>query len=113
MTTKRVFMLAVSALAIACLVNTRPVLRDAGAQQAPKQETLSETYRVTRANDVEFQKIAPFKVFDNLYYVGPGYVGVWLIPTSQGIIMIDSAQEPYVDFVMDNVKKVGFDVKDI
>jgi metallo-beta-lactamase class B len=52
-------------------------------------------------------------VFDNLYYVGPGYVGVWLIPTSAGILMIDSAQEPYVDFVIDNVKKVGFDIKDI
>src|SRR5438874_7516633 len=78
-----------------------------------KQETLSETYRVTRADDVEFQKIAPFKVFDNLYYVGPGYVGVWLIPTSAGIIMIDSAQEPYVDYVMENVKKAGFDIKDI
>jgi metallo-beta-lactamase class B len=27
--------------------------------------------------------------------------------------MIDSAQEPYVDFVIDNVRKVGFDLKDI
>ena len=83
------------------------------AAQAPHQETLSETYRISRANDVAFQKIAPFRVFDNLYYVGPGYVGVWLIPTTAGIIMIDSAQEPYVDFVMDNIKKVGFDLKDI
>src|SRR5437588_9105347 len=109
---KRIFKLAAGALALACLVSAVPI-RDARAQAAPKQETLSETYRVTGANDVEFQKIAPFKVFDNLYYVGPGYVGVWLIPTAQGIIMIDSAQEPYVDYVMDNVKKVGFDLKDI
>src|SRR5947208_5891174 len=113
MTTKRVITLAASSLAVACLLNGSLGIRDTGAQTAPKQETLSETYRVTRANDVEFQKIAPFKVFDNLYYVGPGYVGVWLIPTAQGIIMIDSAQEPYVDYVMDNVKKVGFDLKDI
>jgi hypothetical protein len=41
-------------------------------------EPLSKTYRVTRADDVEFQKIEPLKVFDNLYYVGPGYVSVWL-----------------------------------
>jgi hypothetical protein len=34
-------------------------------------EPLSKTYRVTRADDVEFQKVEPFKVFDNLYYVGP------------------------------------------
>ena len=27
-------------------------------------EPLSKTYRVTRANDVEFQKVEPFKEFD-------------------------------------------------
>ncbi len=113
MNTKRVTSLAALSLTFAVLSSPGLVGRAVAAEQAPKQETLSETYRVTRANDVEFQKIAPFKVFDNLYYVGPGYVGVWLIPTSAGIIMIDSAQEPYVDFVMDNVRKVGFDLKDI
>jgi metallo-beta-lactamase class B len=110
---KNLIMSAVLSLALAGLLNGNLGIPSAAAQPAPKQETLSETYRVTRANDVEFQKIAPFKVFDNLYHVGPGYVGVWLIPTSAGIIMIDSAQEPYVDYVMDNIKKVGFDLKDI
>src|SRR5687767_8951516 len=40
----------------------------AAAQTAA--EPLSKTCRVTRADDVELQKIEPFKVFDNLYYVG-------------------------------------------
>ena len=113
MNTKRVTSLAALSLTFAILSNPGRGDRAAAAEQAPKQETLSETYRISRADDVAFQKIAPFRVFDNLYYVGPGYVGVWLIPTSAGIIMIDSAQEPYVDFVMDNVRKVGFDLKDI
>ena len=107
MNTKRIAVLALS-VAVAVMSNA-----GLAAAQAPKPETLSYTYRFTRADDVEFQKIAPFKVFDNLYYVGPGYVGVWLIPTTAGIIMIDSAQEPYVDYVMDNIRKVGFDLKDI
>ena len=76
-------------------------------------EPLSKTYRVTRANDVEFQKIEPFKVFDNLYYVGPGYVSVWLLTTQEGNILFDSAQEPYVDFVIGNIRKVGVDPKSI
>jgi len=38
---------------------------------------------------------------------------VWLIPTSQGLILIDTAQEPYVDTVIDNIRKVGFDPKNI
>jgi metallo-beta-lactamase class B len=72
-------------------------------------EPLSKTYRVTRADDVEFQKIEPFKVFDNLYYVGPGYVSVWLLTTPEGNILFDSAQEPYVDHVINNIRKVGVD----
>ena len=76
-------------------------------------EPLSKTYRITRARDVEFQKIEPFKVFDNLYYVGPGYVSVWLLTTPEGNILFDSAQEPYVDHVINNIRKVGVDPKSI
>ena len=76
-------------------------------------EPLSKTYRVTRADDVEFQKIEPFKVFDNLYYVGPGYVSVWLLTTPEGNILFDTAQEPYVDFVINNIRKVGVDPRSI
>jgi hypothetical protein len=72
-------------------------------------EPLSKTYRVTRADDVDYQKIEPFKVFDNLYYVGPGYVSVWLLTTPEGNILFDTAQEPYVDYVINNIRKVGVD----
>ena len=72
-----------------------------GAAPALQKEELSQTYRGSRRNDVEYQKVAPFKVFDNLYYVGPGYVSVWLLQTADGLILLDSAQEPYVDHVID------------
>jgi metallo-beta-lactamase class B len=81
------------------------------AQQ--KQEQLSETYRGSHRNDVEYQKVAPIKVFDNLYYVGPGFVSVWLIPTSSGLLLVDSAQEPYVEHVIDSIRKAGFNPADI
>ena len=83
----------------------------AAAQTAA--EPLSKTYRVTRANDVEFQKIEPFKVFDNLYYVGPGFVSVWLLTTPAGNILFDAAQEPYVDHVLASIRKVGVDPRTI
>src|SRR5918996_1532406 len=76
-------------------------------------EPLSKTCRVTRPDDVELQKIEPFKVFDNLYYVGPCYVSVWLVTTPQGHILFDSAQEPYVDHVIANITKVGINLRDI
>jgi len=85
------------------------------AQQAGPApgESLSQSYRGSQSRNVEYQKIAPFKVMDNLYYVGPGSVSVWLIPTSEGLILIDAAQEPFVDYVIDNIRKVGFDPKNI
>src|SRR5688500_9967373 len=83
------------------------------ASAQPRQEQLSESYRGSRRNDVEYQKVAPFKVFDNLYYVGPGFVSVWVISTSDGLIVVDGAQEPYVDHVIDGIRKVGLDPRNI
>ena len=76
-------------------------------------ETLSESYRGSQRDNVEYQKIPPIKIFDNLHYVGPGFVSVWLIPTSDGLILVDSAQEPFVDHVLDNIRKAGFDPRNI
>ena len=91
-----------------------------GAQKATAQrpapapgETLSESYRGSQRDNVDYQKIPPIKLFDNLFYVGPGFVSVWLIPTTAGVILVDSAQEPYVDFVIDNIRNAGFDPRDI
>jgi metallo-beta-lactamase class B len=85
----------------------------AAAAPAEKKEELSETYRGSQRDNVEYQKVAPFKVFDNLYYVGPGFVSVWLLSTPEGAILIDAAQEPYVDHVIDSIQKSGFGLKDI
>jgi metallo-beta-lactamase class B len=86
------------------------------AQQKPGPapgESLSQSYRGSQNDNVEYQKVPPIKVFDNLYYVGPGEVSVWLIQTTDGLIMIDSAQEPLVDHVIDSVRKSGFDPRNI
>jgi len=78
------------------------------------RETLSQTYRESRMDDEAYQRsVKATKVFDNLWYVGPGYVSVWLLETSAGLILIDSAQEPYVDHVLENIRLSGHDPKDI
>ncbi len=80
----------------------------------PVDEPVSKTCREgPRERETEIQKIEPFKVFDNLYHVGPCYVSAWILTTPQGDIMFDSAQEPFVDKVMDNIKKVGVKLGDI
>jgi metallo-beta-lactamase class B len=91
---------------------------EAQAARAPVapgvQETLSQTYRVSRMDDIEYQKsVGPIKVLDNVWYVGPGFVSVWLIQTSDGLVLIDTAQEPYIDHVLGNIQKAGFDARNI
>ena len=111
-TTKRVLGFAAGFLAAALVLSGNFTAKPVFAAEQKKEE-LSESYRGSQRNNQPYQKIAPFKLFDNLYYVGPGFVSAWLIPTSAGIIMIDTAQEPYVDHVIDSIKKSGFDIKDI
>jgi metallo-beta-lactamase class B len=83
------------------------------ALAADASEPYSKTCRVTQARNNAIQKQEPFKAFDNLYYVGPCYVSVWLLTTPQGDILFDSAQEPFVDDVIANIGKVGVNLRDI
>lgn len=101
----------VKACAVSVVVICAAVM--VSAQGPAPGETLSQSYRGSQSDNVEYQKVAPIKVFDNLYYVGPGFVSVWLIPTTDGLILVDTAQEPYVDFVIGNIRKAGFDPKNI
>jgi len=85
----------------------------ANAQTSPN-DVLEKICRIgPRSREVEIQKIEPFKVFDNLYHVGPCYVSSWILTTPQGAIMFDTAQEPFVDLIEANIRKVGVNPRDI
>jgi metallo-beta-lactamase class B len=109
MTTPRVIALAAAAALAAALAHPDFIF----AAQTAKNEELSESYRGSQKNNVDFQKVPPIKVFDNLHYVGPGFVSVWLISTREGAILIDGAEEPYIDHVIDSIRKSGFQLSDI
>ena len=80
------------------------------AGQAPA----SRAERLRRETDnVALQNVAPFKVFDNLYYVGVGYVGSWLITTNQGLILIDTLEGAYKDHPIEGIRTLGFDPRNI
>ena len=60
---------------------------------------------------LEDRPLEPIKVFENLYYLGFSDVGAWAIPTSDGIILMDtlnSADEAR-DILVPGLKKVGLD----
>lgn len=111
--TRRPVILALSGLLAGALVQANLIGQAAGQAGPAPGESLSQSYRGSQRDNVEYQKVPPIKVFDNLYFVGPGSVSVWLIQTTDGLIMIDSAQEPLVDHVIDSVRKAGFDPKNI
>jgi metallo-beta-lactamase class B len=80
------------------------------AGQAPQ----SRADRLRReTNDAALQNLAPFKVFDNLYYVGVGYVGSWLITTNEGLILIDTLEGAYKEHSSEAIRKLGFDPRNI
>ena len=59
------------------------------------------------------QMVEPFKIFDNLYYIGMDWVSAYLVSTSDGLIMLDSLYGAFANEAIENVRKLGFDPADI
>jgi metallo-beta-lactamase class B len=57
--------------------------------------------------------VPPFKIFDNLYYVGIDWVSSYLITTEDGLILIDALYRNYPAHILQSVKDLGFDPKQI
>lgn len=57
--------------------------------------------------------VPPFKIFDNLYYVGIDWVSAYLITTEDGLILIDALYRNYPAHILQSVKDLGFDPKQI
>jgi metallo-beta-lactamase class B len=55
----------------------------------------------------------PFRVIDNIYYVGTAGVSAWLIWTLQGFILIDGGLPESAPIIEANIKTLGFDIKDV
>ena len=63
--------------------------------------------------EVALNKIEPYKAFDNVYYVGICWVSAWLLTSPQGHVLIDTLYEPFTEQLLENVRALGFDPKDI
>src|SRR5471032_1324395 len=55
--------------------------------------------------------LAPFKIADNLYYVGASDVTSYLIVTKDGYILLDGGFERTAPMILANIKTLGFDPK--
>jgi metallo-beta-lactamase class B len=57
--------------------------------------------------------VPPFKIFDNLYYVGIDWVSAYILKTDDGLILIDALYRDYPAHLLKSVKELGFDPKQI
>jgi len=109
--------LRVTTFAAGCLTAAALGLNlEAGSPAAAQTgaEPVSKTCRVgPRSREVPIQKTEPFKMFDNLYHVGPCYVAVYLLTTPEGHVLFDTTQEPFIDDTIANIQKVGVNLRDI
>ena len=70
--------------------------------------------QVTQSDrDAWNRPIEPFRIMDNLYYVGPAGISSYLITSTQGHILLDTGFEETVPLIRANVEKLGFKVQDI
>lgn len=59
------------------------------------------------------QKRAPYQVFDNVWWVGITWVSSWAVKTDDGWVLIDTTHEPFVDFLLENLRTAGIALDDI
>jgi metallo-beta-lactamase class B len=108
--------LRLTTFAAGCLMAAALSGNFAGTAPALAQgaEPVSKTCREgPRSREVPIQKTEPFKMFDNLYHVGPCYVAVYLLTTPAGHVLFDTTQEPFIDDTIANIQKVGINLRDI
>jgi metallo-beta-lactamase class B len=55
----------------------------------------------------------PFQLIDNIYYVGTDGIAAYIIKTSQGLILLDTALPESTGMIKANIAKLGFKLADI
>lgn len=73
----------------------------------------AQAQEVSPLDDPKFQRVEPFQVFDNLYYVGAKWVSAWVLETDQGLILFDSLYGELTDIAIDGIRDLGMDPNDI
>lgn len=103
--------------ALAVLVATSAVRVHGGAQGAGQGQRIDWNARapwgVQPNAPFDQQRKEPFKIFDNVWYVGIQTSSPYLITTSAGHVLFDATWDETADFILDNIRKAGFNPRDV
>jgi metallo-beta-lactamase class B len=75
--------------------------------------TLPLIAQYARADASWTRPMAPFRIADNLYYVGTEGIASYLIVTPAGDFLLDTGVPESVPLVEASIRKLGFQVKDV
>ena len=73
----------------------------------------SQGPRPATANGQNAKAIPPFKIFDDLYYLGIDYVCSFVLKTSDGLIIIDTLYGDFVNHTVEALQQLGLNPRDI
>jgi metallo-beta-lactamase class B len=76
--------------------------------------SISATATQRRADPPDWtERVKPYRVMANIYYVGTLDLSSFLITSPQGHVLIDTGLEQNADAVLDGIRALGFSVKDV
>ena len=59
------------------------------------------------------QPVEPYRVIDNIYYVGASGISSHIVSTSEGLILVDTGTTTMVPLIQAGIEKLGFGIKDV
>ena len=107
---KKSLPLFISALTFSVLT-----LSQASAQPG-RFETMTMAEKVTAGESYHGRQavpLEPFRIVGNIYFVGSTNIGIYLIATPEGHILVDSGVNEMSTTIRDSVEKLGFRMSDI
>ncbi len=66
-----------------------------------------------KGDDCMLSDVKPFNIISNIYYVGSKRYSCHIIDTGDGFIMIDNGYEENADMIVDSMKMLNLDIKDV
>lgn len=105
----RSILLALAVAGCSTTPSATPRLASDAQIAAAEAEPVGEFATEMRWND----RMAPFTILGNVHYVGTAGIGVFLITTPEGHVLIDGALAQSVPQILDNIRTLGFDPADI
>jgi metallo-beta-lactamase class B len=59
------------------------------------------------------QPVEPFRIMDNLYYVGASSVTAYLLTSEEGHVLIDGGFVETAPMILESIRKLGFEPGDV